>query len=111
LDDYPTRSGYLVAPVVVWLEDAGGLTPNPEEVASVHRIRLDHIGREDAVTFETIPESERPLIRLHLDPGGEQAGDHHIHAPTAALIYQLRELVAGRVTRVAHLEQPVFAWR
>jgi hypothetical protein len=51
------------------------------------------------------------LIRLHVDPGGEQAGDHHIHAPTAALIYQLRELVAGRVTRVAHLEQPVFAWR
>jgi len=111
LDDYPTRSGYLVAPVVVWLEDVSGLAPNPEEVASVHHIRLDRIGHEEAVTFETIPESDRPVIRLHLDPGGEQAGDHHIHAPTAALVYQLRELAAGRVTRVAHLEQPVFAWR
>ena len=29
----------------------------------------------------------------------------------AALIYQLREIVAGRVTRVADLDQPVFAWR
>ena len=108
LDDYPTRSGYLVAPVVVWLDDASGLAPNPDEVASAHHIRLDHIGREDAVTFETIPQSDRPVIRLHL---GDQGGDQHIHAPTAALIYQLRELAAGRVTRVAHLEQPVFAWR
>jgi 8-oxo-dGTP pyrophosphatase MutT (NUDIX family) len=104
LDDYETRSGYVIAPVVVWLEDAGGLSPNPDEVASAHRFRLDHIGHDEAVAFETIPESDRPVIRLRL-------GDDHIHAPTAALIYQLRELVAGRVTRVAHLEQPVFAWR
>ena len=108
LDDYPTRSGYLVAPVVVWLDDASGLAPNPDEVASAHHIRLDRIGRAGAVTFETIPQSERPVIRLHL---GEPGEDQQIHAPTAALIYQLRELVAGRVTRVAHLEQPVFAWR
>jgi 8-oxo-dGTP pyrophosphatase MutT (NUDIX family) len=104
LDDYPTRSGYLVAPVVVWLEDAAALTLNPDEVASAHHIRLDHIGRDEAVEFETIAESDRPVIRLHI-------GDQHLHAPTAALIYQLRELAAGRVTRVAHLEQPVFAWR
>ncbi len=109
LDDYPTRSGYLVAPVVVWLQDAGALTLNPEEVASAHHIRLDHIGREEAVEFETIPESDRPVIRLHRR--GDSGGDLHVHAPTAALIYQLRELAAGRVTRVAHLEQPVFAWR
>ena len=35
----------------------------------------------------------------------------HIHAPTAALIYQFREVLAGRDTRVAELEQPVFAWK
>lgn len=104
LDDYPTRSGYAVTPVVAWLDDAAALRPNPQEVASVHRFRLDEIHAEDAVTFETIPESPRPLIRL-------QVGEHHIHAPTAALVYQFRELVAGRVTRVADLEQPVFAWR
>jgi len=104
LDDYPTRSGYAITPVVAWLEDACALRPNPHEVASVHFVRLDHIGRDEAVGFETIPESERPLIRLNI-------GEHDIHAPTAALIYQLRELAAGRITRVAELEQPVFAWR
>jgi len=104
LDDYPTRSGYAITPVVAWLDDASSLKPNPDEVASVHRIRLDAIAADDAVAFETIPESPRPLIRLRI-------GDDHIHAPTAALVYQFRELVAGRVTRVAELEQPVFAWR
>jgi hypothetical protein len=35
-----------------------------------------------------------------------------VHAPTAAVIYQLREVVVhGRSTRVHDLEQPVFAWR
>lgn len=104
LDDYPTRSGYAITPVVAWLDDASALRLNPHEVASAHRIRLDEILQDDAVAFETIPESPRPLIRLRI-------GEHHIHAPTAALIYQMRELVAGRVTRVAELEQPVFAWR
>jgi len=104
LDDYASRSGYAIAPVVAWLDDEAGLSPNPDEVASVHRIRLDHIAREDAVAFVQIPESDRPVIRLSI-------GDRQIHAPTAALLYQLRELAAGRITRVAHLEQPVFAWR
>jgi len=104
LDDYPTRSGYAITPVVVWLGGGGEMTINPHEVASVHPVRLDHIADDAAVTFETIPESPRPVIRLRF-------GEHHIHAPTAALIYQLRELVAGRVTRVAELEQPLFAWR
>lgn len=104
LDDYPTRSGYAITPVVAWLADPAVLRPNPVEVASAHRIRLDRIVADDAVDFETIPESARAVIRLNI-------GDQHIHAPTAALVYQLRELVAGRITRVADLEQPVFAWR
>lgn len=104
LDDYETRSGYAIAPVVAWVEDASALMPNPAEVASAHRIRLDAIAPEAAVWFETIPQSERPLISVDI-------GGHHIHAPTAALVYQLRELAAGRITRVGELEQPVFAWR
>jgi 8-oxo-dGTP pyrophosphatase MutT (NUDIX family) len=105
LDDYPTRSGYAITPVVAWLGDTSALAPNPREVAAAYKIRLDHIAGDDAVAFETIPESPRPLIRLRLLEG------HHVHAPTAALVYQLRELAAGRVTRVAEYEQPVFAWR
>jgi 8-oxo-dGTP pyrophosphatase MutT (NUDIX family) len=104
LDDYATRSGYAIAPVVAWLEDARALMPNPDEVASVHHIRLDRIARAEAVSFDAIPESPRPVIRLDI-------GDDHIHAPTAAMIYQLRELVLGRITRVADIEAPVFAWR
>jgi len=104
LDDYPTRSGYAIAPVVAWLDDARTMSPNPDEVAFVSRIRLDQIGREDAVEFVAIPESERPVIRLRM-------GESQVHAPTAALVYQLRELAAGRITRVDQLEQPVFAWR
>jgi mutator protein MutT len=104
LDDYPTRSGYLITPVVVWASTNAALTLNPAEVASVHRIALDSIEREDAFSFTTIPESTRRVIRFRL------AGQH-IHAPTAALIYQFREVLAGRNTRVAELEQPVFAWK
>ncbi|OAE98275.1 coenzyme A pyrophosphatase [Bradyrhizobium centrolobii] len=104
LDDYPTRSGYLVTPVVVWAADSAAITPNPQEVASVHHIALATIERADAFDFVAIPESARRVIRFH----------HHeslIHAPTAALIYQFREMLAGRQTRVTDLEQPVFAWK
>ncbi len=104
LDDYPTRSGYLITPVVVW----AGLNPelhlNHEEVAFVERVPLDEIGREEAVAFTTIPESPRHLVHMKINRTT-------VHAPTAALLYQFRELLAGRITRVADLEQPVFAWR
>ena len=104
LDDYPTRSGYLITPVVAWGGDHPPLRLNPQEVASVRRIRLADIAREDAIAFDTIPESARRVVRLHVN-------GRTIHAPTAALIYQFREVLAGRQTRVADLEQPVFAWR
>ena len=104
LDDYPTRSGYLITPLVAWGGQHPPLRLNPDEVASVRRIRLLDIAREDAVVFDTIPESARRVVRLHVN-------GRTIHAPTAAMIYQFREVLAGRQTRVADLEQPVFAWR
>jgi len=104
LDDYPTRSGYLITPVVVWAAASESIVPNPTEVASVHRIGLEDIERPEAFDFVAIPESTRSVIRFR------HAGQF-IHAPTAALIYQFREVLAGRDTRVAELEQPVFAWK
>jgi 8-oxo-dGTP pyrophosphatase MutT (NUDIX family) len=104
LDDYPTRSGYLITPVVVWAATGAAISPNPQEVASVHRIALDNIAQADAFDFTKIPESTRRVIRFR------HAG-RFIHAPTAALIYQFREVLAGRDTRVTELEQPVFAWK
>jgi 8-oxo-dGTP pyrophosphatase MutT (NUDIX family) len=103
LDDYPTRSGYVITPVVVRLGAGQWLTPNPTEVAELHRIPLTDL--DVTPRFITIPESDRPVIQLPLV-------GHFVHAPTAAVLYQFSELaVHGRVTRVAHLEQPVFAWR
>jgi len=90
--------------VVVWGGDHAPLRLNPAEVASLRRIRLVDIARDDAIEFDTIPESERRVVRLNIN-------GRFIHAPTAAMIYQFREVLAGRQTRVADLEQPVFAWR
>ncbi len=105
LDDYPTRSGYLISPVVMWAAPTLKPVLNPDEVASLHHIPLNDLQQDQAVEFFTIPESKRPVIRLNFQ-------DTHIHAPTAAVIHQFNEVaVHGRSTRVAHLEQPVFAWR
>jgi 8-oxo-dGTP pyrophosphatase MutT (NUDIX family) len=104
LDDYPTRSGYLITPVVMWAGAGARVKPNPDEVASVHRISLREIAPIDVVSFERIPESDRPVVRILIN-------GNHVNAPTAALIYQFREMLAGRLTRVAGYEQPVFAWR
>jgi len=103
LDDYPTRSGYLITPVVLWAGHHPPLRPNPAEVASVHRIAISDIAQADAVDFVAIPQSDRPVVRVRMN-------GHLVHAPTAAVIYQFREVLAGRATRVADLEQPLFAW-
>lgn len=105
LDDYPTRSGFVITPVVVWAGAAGPLSPDPREVAAVYRVRLQELGRPDVPRLRKIPESPRPVISIPL------LGTH-IHAPTAAILYQLHEVaIEGRETRVAEFEQPVFAWR
>jgi 8-oxo-dGTP pyrophosphatase MutT (NUDIX family) len=104
LDDYPTRSGFLITPVVFWGGDDPALTPNPDEVASVHRVPLEDLERPDVPRLIRIPESDRPVIQVPLL-------STLVHAPTAAVVYQLREVVIhGRPTRVDHFEQPVWAW-
>ncbi|HKA05397.1 MAG TPA: CoA pyrophosphatase [Acidimicrobiales bacterium] len=105
LDDYRTRSGFVISPVVVWGGHNPTLVPNPGEVARVYVVPLAELDRPDAPRFITIPESPRPVVQMPLL-------GHLIHAPTGAVLYQLREVVLhGRPTRVADLEQPVFAWR
>jgi 8-oxo-dGTP pyrophosphatase MutT (NUDIX family) len=105
LDDYPTRSGYLIAPVVVWLRGLVDLVPNPSEVAAAYRIRCAELFRPDSPEIVAIEESDRPIIRLPLPVAT-------VNAPTAAVLYQFKEVaLAGRDTRVDHYEQPVFAWR
>jgi 8-oxo-dGTP pyrophosphatase MutT (NUDIX family) len=103
LDDYATRSGYVITPVVLWAGAAPELVPNPAEVGELHRVPVATIDVEPR--FVTIPESEAPVIQLPLF-------GRFVHAPTGAVLHQFREVVLhSRDTRVAHLEQPVFAWR
>ena len=105
LDTFITRSGFAITPVVVWAGPARRLRPNPAEVASVHRIPVQEFLRADAPMLEPLAGSEHPVLKMPV-------GDNWIAAPTAALIYQFREVcVLGRPTRVAHFEQPVFAWQ
>jgi 8-oxo-dGTP pyrophosphatase MutT (NUDIX family) len=105
LDDFVTRSGYVMTPVVVWAGAARTLTPNPDEVASIHRIPVREFMREDAPLLEHLEEHEHPVLRMPI-------GEDWIAAPTAAIVYQFREVcIAGRATRVAHYEQPQFAWK
>ncbi len=105
LDDYPTRSGYVISPIVVWAPSGAALRANPEEVAEIYRVHLADLSQPGSPEFVAIPESDQPVIRYPL------LGTL-IHAPTAAVLYQFMEVgVHGRATRVAHLEQPVWAWR
>ena len=105
LDDYPTRSGFVITPVVVWGGDAGAVTPNPAEVARIYHVPLDVLDGPDIPRVVSLPETDRPVIQLPIL-------ESLIHAPTAAVLYQLREVVVhGRATRVAHFDQPIWAWK
>ena len=105
LDDFVTRSGFVITPVLVWAGAAPELKPNAAEVASIHRIPVEEFMRTDAPLLDALEGSEHPVLRMPV-------GDTWIAAPTAAMLYQFREVcVAGRTTRVAHFEQPTFAWK
>lgn len=106
LDDYPTRSGYVITPVVLWAGGELELRPSADEVLAAYRVGLHELCRPDSPRFITIPESDRPVVQMPV-------GDALVHAPTGAVLLQFRWVAMdGQVNRrVAHLEQPVFAWR
>jgi 8-oxo-dGTP pyrophosphatase MutT (NUDIX family) len=105
LDDYPTRSGYVITPVVLWGGADPVMHPNADEVLSVHRVAFSELCRSDSPRFVTIAESDRPVVQLPI--GGDL-----IHAPTGAVLLQFRRVaLEGVLERVCEYEQPVFAWR
>lgn len=105
LDDYATRSGFHITPVVVWAGKDCRLDPDPTEVAAVYRVALEELEKPGVPRLRQIPESERAVLSIPIM-------EYQIHAPTAAILYQLREVALhGRSTRVFHYDQPVFAWK
>jgi 8-oxo-dGTP pyrophosphatase MutT (NUDIX family) len=105
LDDYPTRSGFVITPVVLWGAAEPALEPNADEVAEAHLIPLTVLEGDGVPRFLDGVDPARPIIQLPLF-------GRFLHAPTAAILYQLREAgLHGRATRVAHFDQPSFAWQ
>ena len=106
LDDYVTRSGYAITPVVFWADvNVTQMTPNPDEVASIHPFSFEDLVRPDSPNLETIPESDRPVLSMNYE-------DDRIFAPTGAMLYQFREVaILDKPTSVLHFDQPVFAWK
>lgn len=106
LDDYPTRSGYVITPVVVWGGGEVEIKGAPDEVAHTYRVGLHELCRADSPRFVTIPESKHPVVQVPI-------GGHFIHAPTGAVLVQFRWVALdGRLgERVHTFEQPVFAWK
>ena len=105
LDDYPTRSGFVITPVVVWGGPQAKLIANPDEVAKIYRVPLTVLEAPEVPRLRSIPETDRPIISIPM------LGTN-VHAPTAAVLFQLREVALwGRDTRVDHFDQPLFAWK
>jgi 8-oxo-dGTP pyrophosphatase MutT (NUDIX family) len=104
LDDYVTRSGYVITPVVVWGgEPIGELAGAPAEVSGVYQVPVRDLDVEPELV--SIPESDAPVIRLPLL-------GRFVHAPTAAIIYQFCQVALhGSEQRVAHFDAPPFLWR
>ena len=97
LDDFCSRSGHLISPIVYWTDDDSTLVASPDEVDAAFRIPLEELARPGSVSFE-------PLLHMVFDISS-------VYAPTAAILYQFREVgLYGRNVHIGHVEQPFFAW-
>lgn len=105
LDDYSTRSGFRITPVVIWAGADVTISRNPREVAEVHRVPIVALDEPGIPKLFDLGISDRPVLSVRIL-------GQDIFAPTAAIIFQFREVaIHGRDTRVAHYDQPPFAWR
>lgn len=107
LDDYQTKSGFVIRPFVIWGGPLDGMVPDPIEVATVFQIPLGQLDHSDIPQLAPGETPDEPVLGIPIAETGNT-----IHAPTAALIYQFREVAMhGRATRVAHFGEPQFAWK
>jgi 8-oxo-dGTP pyrophosphatase MutT (NUDIX family) len=100
LDDFDTRSGFTITPVVVWADaEPAALQPSKHEVAQLFVIAIADL--RAAVSMA------RPGRAFSLKLERIQ-----VFAPTAAILYQFSEVALdGRAARVADFYQPPFTHR
>jgi 8-oxo-dGTP pyrophosphatase MutT (NUDIX family) len=104
LDDFVSDSGFVITPVVLIAPEPASLRRNPAEVHSLHPIALARLLADDVLRWAAAPDGS-PLLQLLL------RRDMVVHAPTGAILWQFREAVLGRHTRVAGLAQPEWTRR
>jgi 8-oxo-dGTP pyrophosphatase MutT (NUDIX family) len=102
LDDFETRSGFTITPVVVWSDaEAADLKPSSGEVAQIYLITLNELG--SAVASADPGTSESFCLKF---------GFGEVYAPTAAILYQFSEVALnGRSHRVNDFYQPPWTHR
>lgn len=102
LDDFDTRSGFTITPVVMWSRAAvTELQPSAAEVAELFLLKLADL--RSAVGRAKRGTSRAFCLELPWGP---------VYAPTAAMLYQFSEIALdGRTTRVNDFYQPPFARR
>ena len=107
LDDFPTRSGFRIAPFVMLAPADADLRPDPNEVEKVFYLPLEELNNPDIPRLTESENSDHPVLSAFFPTLG-----HYMYAPTAAILYQFREVaLRGTTTRVAHFDQPAFAWK
>jgi 8-oxo-dGTP pyrophosphatase MutT (NUDIX family) len=102
LDDFETRSGFTITPVVVWSDtEAADLKPSSKEVAQLYLITLDELA--SAVDSADAGTSASFCLKF---------GFGEVYAPTAAILYQFSEVgLHGRSHRVNDFYQPPWTHR
>jgi len=100
LDDFDTRSGFTITPVVMWSDaEAAALLPSHDEVAELYVIAIPEL----RAAVSRAKPGEAFSLRL------ERV---EVFAPTAAILYQFSEVVLeGRPARVTDFYQPPFTHR
>jgi 8-oxo-dGTP pyrophosphatase MutT (NUDIX family) len=102
LDDFDTRSGFSITPVVVWSgAGAARLRPSASEVAELYVIGAPEL--REAVAASRPGASPSFSLRF---------SRVEVFAPTGAILYQFSEVALdGRSCRVADFYQPPFTHR
>jgi 8-oxo-dGTP pyrophosphatase MutT (NUDIX family) len=105
LDDFVTLGGHAVTPVVLFSGEPVTLKPDPGEVHAAWRVPLSELERPGSPRTQPNPKGGPPILRLYARGGW-------INPPTAAFLYQFREVaLGGRPTRVADVGQPAWTAR